>query len=28
VHFAAGATVVSVGGHDTNYFGAELRYGW
>jgi hypothetical protein len=28
VHFAAGATVVSVGGHDTNYFGAEVRYGW
>jgi hypothetical protein len=28
VHFLAGATVVSVGGHDTNYFGAEVRYGW
>jgi hypothetical protein len=28
VHFSAGATVVSVGGHDTNYFGAEVRYGW
>jgi hypothetical protein len=28
VHFSVGATVVSVGGHDTNYFGAEVRYGW
>jgi hypothetical protein len=28
VHFLAGATVVSAGGHDTNYFGAEVRYGW
>jgi hypothetical protein len=28
VHFSAGATVVSVGGHDTNYFGAEVRYAW
>jgi hypothetical protein len=28
VHFAAGPTVVSVGGHDTNYFGAEVLYGW
>lgn len=28
VHFAAGATVVSVGGHDTNYLGIEGRYGW
>jgi hypothetical protein len=28
VHFSAGATVVSVGGHDTNYFGIEVRYGW
>jgi hypothetical protein len=28
VHFFAGATVASVGGHDTNYFGAEVRYGW
>ncbi len=28
VHFSAGATVLSVGGHDTNYFGAEVRYGW
>jgi hypothetical protein len=28
VHFSAGATVVSVGGHDTNYFGAEVRYDW
>ena len=28
VHFLVGATVVSAGGHDTNYFGAEVRYGW
>jgi Alginate export len=28
VHFLAGATVGSVGGHDTDYFGAEVRYGW
>ena len=28
VHFSVGATVVSVGGHDTDYFGAEVRYGW
>jgi len=28
VHFVAGATVVSVGGSDTNYFGIEVRYGW
>jgi hypothetical protein len=28
VHFSVGPTVVSVGGHDTNYFGAEARYGW
>jgi hypothetical protein len=28
VHFSAGATVVSVGGHDANYFAAEVRYGW
>jgi hypothetical protein len=28
VHFSAGATVVSVGGHDTKYVGAEVRYGW
>jgi hypothetical protein len=28
VHFSAGAIVVSVGGHDTSYFGAEVRYGW
>jgi hypothetical protein len=28
VHFLAGATIVSVGGHDTNYLGAEVRYGW
>jgi len=28
VHFSAGATVVSVGGRDTDYFGAEVRYGW
>lgn len=28
VHFSVGATVVSVGGHDTDYFAAEVRYGW
>jgi hypothetical protein len=28
VHFSAGATVVSASGHDTHYFGAEVRYGW
>ena len=28
VHFAAGATVVAVGGHDTNYLRIEVRYGW
>jgi hypothetical protein len=28
VHFVAGATVVSVGGRDTNYLGIEVRYGW
>jgi hypothetical protein len=28
VHFLAGGTVVSAGGHDTDYFGAEVRYGW
>jgi hypothetical protein len=28
VYFAAGATLVSVGGHDTDYFGSEVRYGW
>ncbi len=28
VHFLTGATIVSVGGHDTNYLGAEVRYGW
>jgi hypothetical protein len=27
VHFSVGATVVAVGGHDTDYFGAEVRYG-
>jgi hypothetical protein len=28
VHFSVGATVVSVSGHDTDYLGAEVRYGW
>jgi len=28
VHFDAGATIVYAGGHDTNYLGAEIRYGW
>ena len=28
VDFSAGPTIVSAGGHDTDYFGAEVRYGW
>jgi len=28
VHFSAGPTIVSAGGHDTDYLGTELRYGW
>jgi hypothetical protein len=28
VHFAIGATVHSVGGHDSNYAGVEIKYGW
>jgi len=28
VHFSAGPTIVSGGGHDTDYLGTEVRYGW
>ncbi len=28
VHFAAGSTIASVGGHGTNYLSTEVRYGW
>ena len=28
VHFSAGGTIVSEGGHSTDYLGAEIRYGW
>jgi hypothetical protein len=28
VHFSVGASVVAVRGHDADYFGAEIRYGW
>ena len=28
VHFSAGPTIMSAGGHDTDYLGAEVRYGW
>ncbi len=28
VHFSAGPTIVSAGGHNTDYFGTEVRYGW
>jgi len=28
VHFLGGAAVVSAGGRDTSYFGADVRYGW
>jgi Alginate export len=28
VHFAIGDAVRDVGGHDSNYVGAELKYGW
>ncbi|HWY16700.1 MAG TPA: alginate export family protein [Rhizomicrobium sp.] len=28
VHFVAGPTIVSAGGHDADYLGTELRYGW
>jgi hypothetical protein len=28
VHFAIGDTVREVGGHDSNYVGAEFKYGW
>jgi hypothetical protein len=28
VHFSAGQTIRAAGGHRTDYFGAEIRYGW
>src|SRR5260221_10910772 len=28
VHFSAGPTIVSAGGHNTDYFRTEVRYGW
>lgn len=28
VHFAVGHTIRDVGGHDANYLGVELKYGW
>ena len=28
VHFSAGPTIVSAGGHNTDYLGTEVRYGW
>jgi hypothetical protein len=28
VHFTAGPTIASAGGHSTNYLGMEVRYGW
>lgn len=28
VHFAVGHAIVSAGGHDGNYIGTEMRYGW
>ena len=28
VHFSAGPTIGSAGGHDTDYLGTEVRYGW
>lgn len=28
VYFSVGPTLISAGGHDTNYLGAEVRYGW
>lgn len=28
VPFFAGPTIVSAGGHNTDYFGPEVRYGW
>jgi len=28
VHFLAGPTIVSAGGHNADYLGTEVRYGW
>jgi len=28
VHFAVGPTIVSAGGHNTDYLGTEVRFGW
>lgn len=28
VHFSVGATLISTGGHDTDYLAAEVRYAW
>jgi alginate export protein len=28
VHFSAGPTIVSAGGHGADYLGTEVRYGW
>jgi hypothetical protein len=28
VHFAIADAIRAVGGHDTNYVGAEFKYGW
>ena len=28
VHYAIGDTIRDAGGHDSNYFGLELKYGW
>jgi hypothetical protein len=28
VHFAVGRTIVSAGGHNADYLGMEVRYGW
>jgi|HubBroStandDraft_6_1064221.scaffolds.fasta_scaffold114937_3 hypothetical protein len=28
VHFSAGPTIMSAGGHNTDYLGTEIRYGW
>ncbi len=28
VHYAIGETVLAAGGHDSNYLGLEVKYGW
>jgi hypothetical protein len=28
VHFDAGSTIRNAGGHDSNYLGVEMKYGW